>query len=82
MRDESTPKLDIDRRVEISLAIQRYLRAAEQFEAASLAFNEACQVMRNALPRASRLIANVNHQHHLVTNDLDGNFQVEQIDTV
>jgi len=83
MSEEQKPKsLDIERRVEISLAVQRYLRAAEQFEAASLAFNEACQAMRKTLPRASRLIANVSHQHHLVTCDLDGNFEVETIDTV
>lgn len=74
--------LDIEQRVTISLALQRYLRAMEQFEKASSDFNESCQVVRTTLPHNSRLIANLNHQHYLVTSDDAGNFQVEQIDTV
>lgn len=81
-KEENSKHLDIERRVEISLAVQRYLRATEKFEAASLEFNESCQALRQKLPRETRLIANVNHQHHLVTCDLEGNFQVEQIDTL
>ncbi len=75
-------KLDIEQRVTVSLALQRYLRAMEQFEKASSDFNESCQVVRKTLPLNSRLIANLNHQHYLVTSDDAGNFQVEQIDTV
>jgi hypothetical protein len=78
----SKAKMDIDQRVTISLVLQRYLQAAERFEAASLEFHDSCQLVRNTLPRESRLIANINHQHYLVTCDKDGSFEVEQIDTV
>lgn len=74
--------IDIDTRVNISLVLQRYLRAMEQFEKASTEFNETCQVVRQTLPTECRLIANINHQHYLVTSDKAGDFQVEQIDAV
>lgn len=75
-------RLNIERRVEISLAVQRYLRAVAKFEEASIDFNESCQSLRSILPKECRLIANVEHQHHLVTSDLEGNFKIEQIDTL
>lgn len=74
--------LDISQRVEISLVLQRYLRAVERFESANTEFSQACQDVRGKLPKNCRYIANVNHQHHLVTCDDAGNFQIEQIDTI
>ena len=46
----SAPPMDAERCVTISLALQRYLRAVERFEAASKDFNESCQTIRQALP--------------------------------
>lgn len=77
----SAPK-DIEQRVNISLGLQRYLRAVKHFEAASEEFNEACQEIRNRLPRQSRFIANLSYQSYLVTSDREGNFEVEQVDTI
>ncbi len=45
-------------------------------------FNESCQTIRQALPRESRFVANISHQHYLVTSDNEGNFEVESVDTV
>ena len=78
----SAPTMNIDQRVTVSLALQRYLRAVERFEAASNEFNESCQTIRQTLPRESRFVANISHQHYLVTSDNEGNFEVEQVDTV
>ena len=78
----SAPTMDIEQRVTASLALQRYLRSVERFEAASKEFNESCQTIRQALPRDSRFVANISHQHYLVTSDREGNFEVEQIATV
>ena len=74
--------MDIEQRITISLALQRYLRAVERFEAASNEFNESCQTIRQTLPRESRFVANIMHEHYLVTSDNEGNFEVEQVDTV
>ncbi len=74
--------LTIEERVTISLALQRHLRAAERFEAASNDFNEACQEIRRVLPAEARVIANIDHSHYLVTSDSDGNFDIERIDTL
>lgn len=87
MNDEATKKprpecMDIQTRVTVSLAIGRYLRAAERFESASLEFNESCQGLRKALPRESHFVANVMHQHYVVTCDHEGNFNIDQIDTL
>lgn len=78
----SAPAMNIEQRVTVSLALQRYLRAVEHFEAASDEFNESCQTIRQAIPRGSRFVANIMHQHYLVTSDNEGNFEVESIDTV
>ncbi len=32
--------------------------------------------------RESRFVANIMHQHYLVTSDNEGNFEVESVDTV
>jgi hypothetical protein len=78
----SAPPIDAEQCVTISLALQRYLRAVERFEAASKDFNESCQAIRQALPRESRFVANIMHQHYLVTSDTEGNFEVESVDTI
>lgn len=88
LNDEATKKtqpsshMDIQTRVAVSLAIGRYLRAADRFEAASLEFNESCQSLRKTLPRESHFVANVTHQHYVVTCDHEGNFDINQIDTL
>jgi hypothetical protein len=82
IKSMSAPTMNIDQRVTVSLALQRYLRAVERFEAASNEFNESCQTIRQALPRESRFVANISHQHYLVTSDNEGNFEVESVDTV
>jgi hypothetical protein len=73
--------MDIETRVTISLAVQRYLRAVEQFESASKDFNEACTAMREVLPDGIRMVAQIQHQHYLVTSE-DKNFEVEPLETL
>lgn len=78
----SAPAMAIEQRVSVSLALQRYLQAVQRFEVASKEFNESCQTIRQELPRESRFVANISHQHYLVTSDREGNFEVESVDTV
>ncbi len=50
----SAPAMNIEQRVTVSLALQRYLRAVERFEAASNEFNESCQtIVRHFLVKAA-----------------------------
>lgn len=74
--------LDMEQRITLSLALQRYIRARERLEEASSEFSDACQVVRQALVRESKLIANVNHKVYLVTADKDGGFDIEQIESI
>jgi hypothetical protein len=74
--------LSIQDRITLSLSLQRYLRAVERFEAASKEFNEACSTIRECLPKPSRFVAAISYQHYLVTSDQEGNFEVEQVESL
>jgi hypothetical protein len=78
----STPNMNIDQRVTISLALQRYLRAVNNFEAATKEFNEACSVLRNRLVEPSRFLTQIDFQHYLVTSDQEHNFEVEELELI
>jgi hypothetical protein len=75
-------KSDIETRVNISLALARYLRAVDRFEAATKEFNEACSVLRNQLVEPSRFVTQINFQHYLVTSDQERNFEVEELELI
>jgi hypothetical protein len=75
----SSISLDIERRVAISLAVGRYLRAADRFNEASRDFTSACKSLRKQLGSEQRFVVQVNFKHYLVTSDRDGNFDIEPI---
>jgi hypothetical protein len=75
-------KSDIETRVNISLALRRYLRAVNNFEAATKEFNEACSVLRNRLVEPSRFISQIDFKHYLVTSDKEHNFEVEELELI
>lgn len=77
----SSPQ-DIEQRIITSLALQKYLLAVERFESISREFSEACDGLRAVLKRPRRFIAQVSFRYYLVTSDSDGNFEVEQIESV
>lgn len=78
----SNPNRDIETRVAISLAVGRYLRAVERFEAASKEFNESCSALRNQLVEPSRFVAKIDFKHFLVTSDQERNFEVEELELI
>jgi hypothetical protein len=78
----SQPSMDIDKRVAISLSLQRYLRAVDRFEKASNEFNQACCDFRAQLANPSRFIAQFSYQNYLVTCDSEGNFEVEELELI
>ena len=72
----------IEKRVAISLAVSRYLRAADRFQAASGDFTGACKSLRKQLGSDQRFVVQVDFKHYLVTSDNDGNFDIEAIDSL
>jgi hypothetical protein len=74
--------LDIERRLAISLAVGRYLRAEGRFREASTEFTAACKTLREHLGASQRFVVQVNFKHYLVTSDKDGNFDVEVIESL
>ena len=69
----------IAERVELTLAISRYTRAAERFESASLEFNEACSALRSKLEKPDRFVTQIGGLHYLVTCDDKSNFDIEVV---
>jgi hypothetical protein len=77
-----TPKHDPETRVAISVAVSRYLQAAQRFESASREFTQACDALRTQLNEPSRFVAKVDFKHFLVTSDQERNFEVEELELI
>ena len=75
-------KLDIERRVAISLAVGRYLRSADRFNEASKELTGACKSLRQQLGTEQRFVVQIYFKHYLVTSDRDGNFDVEKVESL
>ena len=73
---------DIETRVNTSLAVGRYLRAVDRFEAASKEFNETCSALRDQLAEPSRFVTKIDFKHYLVTSDQERNFEVEELELI
>ena len=73
---------DFETRIAISLAVGRYLRAVERFEAISKEFNEACSSLRDQLDEPRRFVAKIDFKHYLVTSDQERNFEVEELELI
>ena len=78
----SSPQLDIDTRINISLAVGKYLRAVDSFDMASQAMTKACSELREQLDGPTRFVVQAEYRHYLVTCDSEGNFEVEQIESL
>ena len=78
----SSPSLDVETRINIAVAVGSYLRAVDRFDAASQAMSKACSELRQRLERSSRFVVQVEYRHYLVTSDQEGNFDVEQIESL
>ncbi len=78
----ANPSSDIETRVNLSLAVGRYLRAVERFESATKEFNEACSALRNQLVEPSRFVTMIDFKHYLVTSDKERNFEVEELELI
>lgn len=74
--------LDIERRVNLSISVGRYLRAADAFQKASDEFTKNCKSLREQLGPGQRFLVQVDYQHYLVTSDSESNFDVEAIESI
>ncbi len=77
----ANPSSDIETRVNLSLAVGRYLRAVDRFEAATKEFNEAIGAAK-PLVEPSRFVTKIDFKHYLVTSDQERNFEVEELELI
>lgn len=83
--DQAKPKLDemsIDDRVDIQMAIARYLRAQQQFNTVSKEFTESCKEVRERIGKNAKFVSTQSFKSHLVTSDSEGNFDIEPIESL
>ena len=78
----SSPQLDVETRINISIAVGSYLRAVDRFDIASQAMTKACSELREQLDGSARFVVQAEYRHYLVTSDNDGNFEIEQIESL
>ncbi len=78
----TSPSLNIESRANISLAVGNYLQAIAQFESASTELANASSELRKHLRTPIRFVTRIDFQHFLVTSHKEGNFEVEQIESL
>lgn len=74
------PSTDIETRINVSLAVRRYIAAADRLHEATSEFADACDSLRSMLQHRRRFVVEERGQHYLVTSDREGNFDVERIE--
>lgn len=84
MNNESNPKLDIEQRVALSIAIGNHVRAFDRLNDAQKAYQDSCCSLRELAKSHGpmKMIANVSGSCVLIVSDKDGNFDLEQIDSL
>ena len=73
---------DINERINIAVAVGTYLRAIDRFDMASQEMTKACSELRGQLKGSARFVVEAEYRHFLVTSDHEGNFDVEQIESL
>lgn len=74
--------LSIESRVSTTLAIRRYLRAAEKFNEASKEFVGSCKDLRKKLENKERFVVQIDFKWYIVESDQDGNFDIQPVDSL
>lgn len=70
----------LGQRTSKQIVIDDYLVAIDAFNAASKAFSEACQAVRNTIKGPDKFLVTRGTEHYLVTVDKDKDFEVEPIE--
>lgn len=78
---DPTIEQSVQSTIDRSMLIYNYLDAKRDFEAASTAYNEACQAIRDKLKDGERFVYTRYSEAYIVQRDKDG-FTVERIDMV
>ena len=76
------PRLDIDTRVNITMALSRYLRTQEEFREASIAFNAASADVKAVLPKGLRFITSIHGIYYVIDTYENGDFEIDEIENV
>ncbi len=76
------PKLDIETRLQISVAVDCYIRNEQLYNDARERFDESCSQLRNAISPNMRLVLRRDWKNYLLTTDTAGDFEIEEIESI
>lgn len=80
--ETSKPKLDIENRIQISVAIDNYIRTERQYFEARKRFDESCSQLKSVIVPSSRLVVCRQWTSYLLTTDAAGDFEIAEIETI
>ena len=72
--------MEVNERVDISLAVGDYLRAKDRFTIASDIYTKSCRSLRERIKPNMKGVVKIEYQYYLVTSDDHGTFLVEEIE--
>ena len=79
---DSRIRLEIDQRVNMSIAFKSYLRAQRDYNVAASRFNEACKELRKQLEPNLRVVIHTEDGHFLLESDAACEFDMEEIESI
>ncbi len=82
VNEDGRTELDIETRIQVGTAVDSYVRAEREFNETSRRFNESCNQLRNVLPPNLRVVIRRDWKNYLLSTDAEGNFDLEELDSI
>ena len=75
-------KIDIERRIALAVALSQYLRVEKKFLSNMRDLDDTSSELSELLDQPGLFVAEIDHQHYLLTADGEGNFDIEPVQTL
>lgn len=69
-------------RADLAMKVGNYIRARTEFEQASNSYQNACTNLRESKYKPENVVVRYSYNYHLLSFDKDGNFEVNEIESI